>query len=184
MRGRRAGYNAPVRIALVSDTHGVTDPRLPELFRGCERVLHAGDIVTSPVLEALARVAPVTAVRGNNDIAPQLERLPETICLPAGELRVFMIHDLGARERPHPRARTALARDRPHIVIHGHSHRPGAGVHAGRLFVNPGSAGPRRFTLPRTAAILTVDGRRASVVFFDLSGERAAPHGQPFEAEL
>jgi len=173
-----------VRIALVSDTHGLTDPSLADLFHGCERVLHAGDMVTTPVLDALARVAPVTAVRGNNDIAPAFERLPESIVLPVGELRVLVIHDLGSHVKPRPRAGAALARERPHIVVHGHSHRPGAAVHAGRLFVNPGSAGPRRFTLPRTAAIMTVLGRRASVAFYELSGRRPEPHGAPFEAEL
>jgi uncharacterized protein len=173
-----------VRIALVSDTHGLTDPKLPELFRGCERVLHAGDMVTSPVLDALARIAPVSVVRGNNDLAPQFERLPEALCLPLGELRVLVLHDLGSRERPRPFARAALARERPQIVVHGHSHRPGADLHGGRLFVNPGSAGPRRFTLPRTAAILTIEGRRAAVAFWELSGPAPAPHGEPFEAEL
>ncbi len=173
-----------MRIALVSDTHGVDDPRLPGLFRGCERVLHAGDMVTAPVLDSLARVAPVTVVRGNNDLDPRFERLPESLVLPVEELRLFMIHDLGSRERPRARAAAALARERPHIVVHGHSHRPGAALHAGRLYVNPGSAGPRRFTLPRTAAILTVSGRRAHVAFFDLSGPHAAPHGAAVEAEL
>lgn len=173
-----------MRIALVSDTHGLDDPKLPALFRGCERVLHAGDIVTAPVLESLARVAPVTAVRGNNDLDPHFERLPESLVLPAGDLRIFLIHDLGPRERPRPRAGAALARVRPDIVIHGHSHRPGAALHAGRLYVNPGSAGPRRFTLPRTAAILTVSGRRAHVTFYELSGVHPEPHGEPLETEL
>ena len=122
--------------------------------------------------------------RGNNDVAPSFERLPETVCLPVGELRLFMIHDLGDRGRPKPRAGAALARERPHIVVHGHTHRPGAALHDGRLFVNPGSAGPRRFTLPRTAAILTLSGRRAHVSFFELSGARPVPHGAPFETEL
>lgn len=173
-----------MRIALVSDTHGLVDPKLAELFQGCERVLHAGDMVTTPVLDALARVAPVTVVRGNNDIAPPFERLPETIVLPVGDLRVLLVHDLGSHAKPRPRASAALARERPHIVVHGHSHRPGAAVHAGRLFVNPGSAGPQRFTLPRTAAIMTVDGRRASVDFYELSGRSPEPHGTTFEAEL
>lgn len=173
-----------MKLALVSDTHGLTDPKLVGLFRGCERVLHAGDMVTTPVLDALARVAPVTAVRGNNDVAPPFERMPETILLPVGELRLLVIHDLGDRVKPRPRAGAALAREKPHIVVHGHSHRPGAAVHAGRLFVNPGSAGPQRFTLPRTAAILTVDGRRASVTFFELSGPSPELHGAPFEVTL
>ncbi len=173
-----------MKIALVSDTHGLDDPRLPGLFRGCERVLHAGDMVTAPVLDSLARVAPVTAVRGNNDLDPRFDRLPESLVLPVGDLRLFLIHDLGSRERPGARAAAARARERPDIVVHGHSHRPGAGLHAGRLYVNPGSAGPRRFTLPRTAAILTVTGRRAHVAFFELSGPRPEPHGAAVEAEL
>lgn len=173
-----------MRIALLSDTHGLDDPQLPGLFQGCERVLHAGDMVTSPVLDTLARIAPVTAVRGNNDLDPRFDRFPESVVLPVGDLRLFLIHDLGTRERPRPRAGAALARARPDIVVHGHSHRPGAALHAGRLYVNPGSAGPRRFTLPRTAAILTVSGRRAQVAFFELSGARPEPHGQPLEAEL
>ncbi len=141
-------------------------------------------MVTAPVLDSLASVAPVTVVRGNNDVDPRFERLPESLVLPVGDLRLFMIHDLGSREHPRPRAAAALARARPDIVIHGHSHRPGAAVHAGRLYVNPGSAGPRRFTLPRTAAILTVTGRRAQVAFFELSGPRPEPHGSVLEAEL
>jgi putative phosphoesterase len=173
-----------VRVALVSDTHGLSDPRLPGLFGGCARVLHAGDIVTTPVLRALAGVAEVTAVRGNNDHGPELARLPEHVLVALDGLRALMVHDLGARERPHAPVRRLLARERPEIVIHGHSHRPGAAVHEGRLFVNPGSAGPRRFSLPRTAAILDVEGRTARVTFYDLSGDGAAPYGEVVEAAL
>jgi hypothetical protein len=173
-----------VRIALVSDTHGLADPKLTDLFRGCEHVLHAGDMVTAPVLDMLARLAPVTAVRGNNDFDPRFERLPESAVVPVGDLRLLLVHDLGSREHSRPRAGAALARERPDIVVHGHSHRPGADLHAGRLYVNPGSAGPRRFTLPRTAAILTVSGRRAQVSFYELSGARPELHGTPLEADL
>jgi len=173
-----------VRIALVSDSHGLAHPLLPALFRGCEQILHAGDLVDPAVLEPLRAVAPVVAVRGNNDVDPALDALPESLVLPLGELRAFLVHDLGSREHPHPRVRAALARARPDLVVHGHSHRPGAAFHAGRLYVNPGSAGPRRFSLPRTAAILALRGRRVEVEFFDLSGPRAEPHGRPMEAEL
>jgi putative phosphoesterase len=173
-----------VRIALVSDSHGLAHPGLPALFQGCERILHAGDLVRASVLEALAAVAPVAAVRGNNDLDPAFDALPETALVPLGDLRAFLVHDLGSREHPHPRVRAALARARPDVVIHGHSHRPGVAIHAGRLYVNPGSAGPQRFALPRTAAILTVSGRRARVAFYELSGERPQAQGDPFEAEL
>jgi uncharacterized protein len=139
-----------VRIALVSDTHGVDDPLLPLLFQG----------------------------------DPRFDRLPESLLLPLGELRLFMVHDLGSREHPRPRVAAALARARPDIVVHGHSHHPEAALHAGRLYVNPGSAGRRRFTLPRTAAILTISGRRAEVSFFELRDDHPAPHGTPLRVEL
>jgi putative phosphoesterase len=173
-----------MKLGLVSDSHGLADPKLPEVLRGCALVLHAGDIVKPAVLEALAGIAPVRAVRGNNDLGPSFESLPETALVDAGALKVLVVHDLGARERPKPPARAVLVRHRPEIVVHGHSHRPGA-VRIGRtLFVNPGSAGPRRFSLPRTAAVLEVRGRTARVVFFDLSGPSAAPFGEPVEAAL
>ena len=173
-----------MRVALVSDTHGLSDPKLPGLFRGCARVLHAGDIVTTPVLAALRSVAEVTAVRGNNDHTPELARLPEHALVEMGALRALVVHDLGPPDQPLSAIRRLLGRERPEIVIHGHSHRPGAGVHEGRLFVNPGSAGPRRFSLPRTAAILEVRGRTALVQFYDLAGERAAPFGEVVEVAL
>jgi hypothetical protein len=173
-----------VRIGLVSDTHGLLDPALALLFAGCDAILHAGDVVKAEVLGGLERVAPVTAVRGNNDGSPALARLPETALVPLGVLTALLVHDLGAREKPKPPARALIARRRPEIVVHGHSHRPGAVVVEGRLFVNPGSAGPRRFSLPRTAGILAVRGRRARVELFDLAGARPAPLGPLLEVTL
>jgi putative phosphoesterase len=173
-----------VRIGLVSDTHGLLDPKLAEVFRGCERIVHGGDIVRAAVLAGLAEIAPVTAVRGNNDEGPLFAHLPEIALLEVGPLTLLAVHDLGARERPIPPARSILSRRRPEIVVHGHSHRPGTAVLSGTLFVNPGSAGPRRFSLPRTAAVLSARGRRVAVAFFDLAGPRPAPFGEPVEAEL
>lgn len=173
-----------MKLGLVSDTHGLIDPKLAGLFRGCARIVHAGDVVRPEILDVLAAVAPVTAVRGNNDGAPAFDHLSETALLEAGQLRVLVVHDLGARDRPRPPARPLLARERPEIVVHGHSHRPGAEVLQGTLFVNPGSAGPRRFKLPRCAAVLSVRGRRAEVTFYDLEGEAPRPQGDPFAAAL
>jgi putative phosphoesterase len=173
-----------MRIGLISDTHGLVDPRLPGLFRGCGRVLHAGDLVRPEILELLGRSAPVTAVRGNNDEGPALELLPEHALLRLGALGVLVLHDLGPRHRPHPHAQALLSRHRPDVVIHGHSHRPGAEQLDGRLYVNPGSAGPRRFSLPRTVALLTIHGRRAAVAFLDLDADPPRPLGAPIEAAL
>ncbi len=170
-----------MRIGLVSDTHGLLDPALPLLFARCDAILHAGDVVKVEVLEALGRLAPVTAVRGNNDAGPVLSRLPGVALVPLGALTALVVHDLGPRERPKV---PAIARRRPDIVVHGHSHRPGAVVLEGRLFVNPGSAGPRRFSLPRAAGLLAIRGRRARVELFDLAGARPVPLGPPLEVAL
>jgi hypothetical protein len=174
-----------VRIGLLSDTHGFLDPALAALFARCAAILHAGDVVKPAVLAALEGIAPVTAVRGNNDDAPALVRLPEAALVPVGPLTALVVHDLGAREAPKPPARALIARRRPEIVVHGHSHRPGVAVAGGRLFVNPGSAGPRRFSLPRTAAVLVARGRRVSIELFDLAAPGgAAPLGAPLEVDL
>ncbi|WP_242339501.1 MULTISPECIES: metallophosphoesterase family protein [Anaeromyxobacter] len=174
-----------MRIGLVSDTHGLVDPRLGDVLHGVELVLHAGDIVKPRILEVLREIAPVKAVRGNNDEGlPALGRLPETALVEVGALTLLLVHDLGARERPKPPARPLLVRHRPELVVHGHSHRPGVARVGDTLFVNPGSAGPRRFSLPRTAALLEVHGRRVSVTFFDLAGDPPALLGEPVEAAL
>jgi putative phosphoesterase len=173
-----------VRVGLVSDTHGLADPRLPQVLGGCALVLHAGDVVKEAVLAALAGIAPVTAVRGNCDAGTSLARLPETAIVPLGALTALVVHDLGPRERPIAPAAPLIARAHPQLVVHGHSHRPGAAVVGGTLFVNPGSAGPRRFSLPRAAAVLTVRGRTARVEWFDLATPRLAQLLEPVEVTL
>ena len=173
-----------MRVGLVADSHGLFDPKLPDVLRGTELILHAGDVVKPEVLAAHERIAPVRFVRGNNDHGPSFASYPEVMLLELGALRALLVHDLGPRERPRPQVRPLLLREKPQLVVHGHSHRPAAVRVGETLFVNPGSAGPRRFSLPRTAALLTVRGRRARIEFFDLSRERAAPFGEPIEAEL
>ncbi|GAO05123.1 metallophosphoesterase family protein [Anaeromyxobacter sp. PSR-1] len=173
-----------MRVGLLSDTHDLLDPALPALFRGCALLVHAGDVVRPEILDALAVVAPVAAVRGNNDRDPAFDALPETARLALGALRALVVHDLGPRDRPRPPARPLLARDPPELVIHGHSHRPGAARLGPTLYVNPGSAGPRRFRLPRTAAILTVRGRHAQVAFYELGAGAPRPFGPPVDARL
>jgi uncharacterized protein len=168
-----------MRVGLVADSHGLSDPKLPGLLAGCELILHAGDLVKPAVLRELEALAPVRAVRGNNDVDPAFGRLPETAILPLGRFTALLVHDLGPPARPHPPLRRLLARERPHVVVHGHSHRPGSTVVNGTLFLNPGSAGPRRFSLPRTAALLEVDDAALVFALFDLAGEALAPIGEP-----
>jgi putative phosphoesterase len=174
-----------VRVGLVSDTHGLVDPLLFQALAGCALVLHAGDVVGEDVLVELEAIAPVTAVRGNCDAGTSLGRLPELARVPLGALTALVVHDAGRPgSRPAPLA-GALAKARADVVVSGHSHRPAAAVVDGTLFVNPGSAGPRRFRLPRCAALLEVDGRRARVTWLDLAAPGGlAPLREPFEAAL
>lgn len=137
-----------LRIGLVSDTHGLLRPEVLDFLRGSHHILHGGDICGPEVLERLREIAPVTAVRGNNDhgawaqaIAPE-----ETVCF--GEVAVHMVHDLQDLALP-PGAR---------VVVTGHSHKPRVEERAGVLYVNPGSAGPRRFSLPISAGELHITG--------------------------
>ncbi|HEX7383029.1 MAG TPA: metallophosphoesterase family protein [Burkholderiaceae bacterium] len=138
-----------LRLGLISDTHGLLRPEAAAALRGCDHILHAGDIGDPAILEALASIAPVTAVRGNNDRAPWADPLREVERLELGGVALGMIHDLAELDR-----HAVLADVR--VVVCGHSHRPRVHEHAGTLFVNPGSAGPRRFSLPVAVAHLSI----------------------------
>ncbi len=172
-----------MRIGLVADTHGLADPALARLFQGCSLLLHAGDVGGPAVLEGLARIAPVRAVRGNNDLGPFGESLPETLREHLGDVSALLLHELWAPGRLSPAARRALGRP-VEIVVYGHSHRFAAAVEGGCLYVNPGSAGPRRFHLPRSAAVLELRGRRATVAVHDLESPGLAHLADPFQATL
>ena len=173
-----------MRLGLVSDSHGLADPGLPRLLAGCDLILHAGDWVRPEVLEALSTLAPLKAVLGNNDRPLRPGHPPETRLIRLGDLTALLVHDVGSPGRPHPSVGKLLRRLRPALVIHGHSHRPGTALVDGHLFVNPGSAGPRRFSLPRSAALLEVDGPLVEVVLYDLAVEPAAPLAPPLRQVL
>src|SRR5690349_5378789 len=99
-----------MRVGLVSDTHGLLEPRLAELFRGCDLILHAGDIVGTAILRDLGRIAPVRAVRGNNGVGPAYDALPELAWVELGPLTALVVHEIGSRARLAPPVRRALAR--------------------------------------------------------------------------
>jgi putative phosphoesterase len=124
-------------------------PEALEALRGCERIVHGGDIGAPEVLEALRVIAPVTAVRGNNDRAPWARQIPEVAVLEAAGVRVLVIHDLAELAIDPGEAGYAA-------VISGHSHKPLVREDRGVLYVNPGSAGPRRFKLPISVGFLSV----------------------------
>jgi hypothetical protein len=170
-------------VGLVADTHGLLDPALPAALAGCAVVLHAGDVTGPAILEGLARIARTVAVRGNNDAGPFGESLPAWALVELGAIRALLVHE-ATPGRPGRALARLLARERPQLVVHGHSHRPGAARPEGLLFVNPGSAGPRRFSLPRTIALLEVAGRRVRTEWIDLAASPPARWGAPFAADL
>jgi uncharacterized protein len=141
----------PVRIGLISDTHGLLRPEAVSALAGSQRILHAGDIGDAAVLSGLEAIAPVTAVRGNNDFEPWAASIPTHAVVCAGDVSILVVHDTGDA---HALPEVGACR----VVVSGHSHRPLVRTERGVLYVNPGSAGPRRFSLPVTVARLTVDG--------------------------
>jgi putative phosphoesterase len=165
-----APRTATVRLGLVADLHARFDPLLPKVFAGVERILVAGDIVDESLLPRLAAIAPLEAVRGNNDTSPGLLRLPEFLLVERTGLRILVAHD-----RRDPRLPRELSRHAPHLLVVGHSHRPHLSREDALLVVNPGSAGPKRFSLPRTAGTVELSrGREPRVKLWDL--ERDGPY--------
>lgn len=156
-----------LRIGLVSDTHGLLRPEVEAFLDGSDHIVHAGDVCDPGILEALASLAPVTAVRGNNDRGPWAMRLRETELLRFGEVGLYVIHDLAQLDLESAGAGVQ-------VVVSGHSHKPAVLQRDGVLFVNPGSAGPRRFRLPIAAAELFVQGSSVSVRIREFPDERAA----------
>ena len=143
-----------MRVGLISDTHGLLRPEALAFLAGADHIVHGGDIGGSEILERLAAIAPLTVVRGNNDTAPWARAIPETARVDFGAVALFAIHDLKTLSIEPRDLRAAGVR----IVVSGHSHRPACTERDGVLYVNPGSAGRRRFSLPIAAAELFIDG--------------------------
>lgn len=145
-------------IGVISDTHGLLRPEAVAALLGADLILHAGDVGSPEVLDRLRAIAPTIAVRGNVDTAIWATALRLTEVVAVGGATVFMVHDRA--DVPATPAAAGYS-----VVVFGHSHRPMAETRDGVLFLNPGSAGPRRFTLPVTVARLTVvEGRCAAEI--------------------
>ena len=138
-----------MRIGLISDTHGLVRTEALAFLRGCDHIVHAGDIGKPQVLAALETVAPVSAIRGNIDSGDWAEALPETLELTLAGVRLLVLHDLKQLDRDPADAGIR-------VVVSGHSHKPVAEERGGVLYLNPGSAGPRRFSLPISAGELLI----------------------------
>ncbi len=157
--------NGVKRIGLISDTHGLLRKEAVEALRGSELIIHAGDVGKPEILEALKKIAPVVAVRGNVDTEPWAQALPETAVAEAGSVLIYILHDVNALD-------LTPAASGFQIVVSGHSHKPGKTERDGVLYINPGSAGPRRFQLPITVAHLRLARIPYDVEFVDLEESR------------
>lgn len=153
-----------MRVGLISDTHGLLRPEALAALAGCDHLLHAGDIGDAAILQALAAIAPLTAVRGNNDTGPWARSLREVEQVRLSGVLIHLLHD-----------RQQLAIDPAalgvRVVVSGHSHKPLVQEQGGVLFVNPGSAGPRRFSLPiAVGELLIEDGQvRARTIALEVA---------------
>jgi putative phosphoesterase len=159
-----------LRVGLLSDTHGLLRPETRAFLFGCDYIVHGGDVGRAEILDALAAVAPLIAVRGNNDTEDWAERLPRTELVRIGNVFVYVIHNLAELEID-PLALGVR------VVVSGHSHQPKVEDRSGILYINPGSCGPRRFKLPITAGEILVSGSAVKARIVDLSDPR--PAGRP-----
>jgi len=149
----RGKTNRHWSVGVISDTHGLIRPEALRALRGSDLIVHAGDIGKPEVVAALQTKAKVIAIRGNNDRGPWARKIPATAVVEIGGIKIFVLHDLKEMALD-PKAAGFR------VVISGHSHSPSMAEREGVLFLNPGSAGPRRFALPVTAARLRIVGSR------------------------
>jgi putative phosphoesterase len=153
--------NKKLLVGVISDTHGLLRPEAIEALRGSDRILHAGDVGDPKILEALARIAPVTAIRGNIDTEPWARTLPETEVVEVGNISIYMLHNLSQLD-----LKPEAAGFR--VVLYGHSHKPNIEEKNGVLYFNPGSAGPRRFHLPVSVGKLVIESGKVRAALIEL----------------
>lgn len=152
----------PYRVGLIADTHGLLRPEALEAFSGSDFILHAGDIGKPEILDALRELAPLAVVRGNNDDVPWADDIPERVTLTLGGIDIHMLHIL-------PELDLATAGAQVRVVVSGHSHKPLIEERDGVLYINPGSAGPRRFRLPISVGRLTLDAGQIQAEILELT---------------
>ena len=175
MRSTRRRRSAEtLLVGVISDTHGLLRPEALAALEGVDAIVHAGDIGSAGILDALRRIAPVVAVRGNNDRDGWAASLPEIAKTEIGGTRIWVVHDLAQLGKDPALAGVA-------VVISGHSHNPRVERREGPLFLNPGSAGPRRFSLPIAVARLHLGpaGPRAEIVELAVAGPARRRRARP-----
>jgi uncharacterized protein len=156
-----------LRVGLISDKHGLLRPQPADLLRGSNHIIHAGDVGNKNILRQLAALASVTVVRGNIDTGEWVDDLLESALVRIGSVLVYVLHELSLLDFD-------LKASGVHVVVSGHSHKPGLEVRKGVLYVNPGSAGPRRFKLPIAVAQLVIEGEAITPCIVELRSEDIA----------
>ena len=153
-----------MKVGVISDTHGLLRPEAVTALQGVDHLLHAGDVGDAAILAQLSTIAPVTAIRGNIDRSGECAQLPATELVELGGVTFYMLHDVKELDLDPRSAEIG-------VVVSGHSHKPAMERRKGVLFLNPGSAGPRRFSLPITVAIVTVENGAAQAEIVELRPE-------------
>ena len=157
---RLAKRASVIVVGVISDTHGLMREEALAALQGSQIILHAGDIGNAAILEALRKIAPVRAVRGNNDVGPWAAVLPLELDLLLESVRIILLHDI---------ADFSMSANPPDVVVVGHSHKPRIETRRGVIEINPGSAGPRRFSLPVSVARLVIEGNKVSAEVIELT---------------
>jgi putative phosphoesterase len=151
-----------MRVGLISDTHGLLRPQALAALQGCDHIIHGGDIGNAEILEQLRAIAPVTAVRGNNDAGAWAATIEESETIELAGVRLHVIHDL-------KELAIDPAAEGVQVVVSGHSHKPKIEEKGGVLYLNPGSAGPRRFKLPVSVGELLIERGKLSARIVELA---------------
>lgn len=169
-----------MRFGVISDTHGRLDPKVPKAFAGVDRIFHGGDIGSEAVLDALQQIAPVTAIRGNNDRGTSLERLPELEIWEVNGRAILMIHDLKDYFKPPTEEiRRQLRGVDPDVILSGHSHKGVIAQEGEVIYFNPGGAGPKRFSLKRSIGLMEWGEEILRLKLIFLEGGRSVPRSLP-----
>jgi putative phosphoesterase len=148
-------------IGVISDTHGLLRPEARVALAECEHILHAGDVGDASILDSLKQIAPVTAIRGNVDVSGACAKLPETEMVALGGVVFYLVHSVGWLDLDPVAAGVQ-------VVVSGHSHRPSVERRDGVVYLNPGSAGPRRFRLPISVGLVTLSGKKVQARIVEL----------------
>ena len=151
-----------MKVGLIADTHGLLRPQVADVFQGVDAILHAGDIGKPEVLDELASMAPLTVIKGNVDRGEWAAAVPDTLTVSLGGCSIYLLHDVKTLDLD-----PAAAGVR--VVMSGHSHKPRVREQDEVLYVNPGSAGPRRFTLPVSVGLLHIDRQSVRAEICELS---------------